>query len=178
MVWAKSARTETTTLRRLTLSRCLKLLSKFCWAFLESERCCGRRRVRRQSAAPHTPLTAGCPASHRFALLLQVLEVLGELHAHAGHHILSDELPLAGVVVQFVEDLLERAVVAEPAVEDGRVGEKQRHDSMVCWVSLRDAPIPIPIPASGIAGLAPIPKSVSASASSGSSCWYRYVYRC
>ncbi len=38
----------------LTLSRCLKLLSKFCWAFLASDRCCGRKRfsmkTQRQSA--------------------------------------------------------------------------------------------------------------------------------
>ncbi|TNN43661.1 hypothetical protein EYF80_046161 [Liparis tanakae] len=36
-----------------------------------------------------------------------VLKVLGELHADAGHHVFRDELPLAGVVVQLVQDLLE-----------------------------------------------------------------------
>lgn len=102
------------------------------------------RTALESGASPHRP--PGCPATHRFALLLQVLEVLGELHAHAGHHVLSDELPLAGVVVHLVEDLLERAVVAESAAEDGRVGKKHRRDSTLCWVALRDAAIP----ASGI----------------------------
>ena len=40
-------------------------------------------------------------------------------HADARHHVLGDELPLAGVVVQLVQDLLERCVIAESAAGDG-----------------------------------------------------------
>jgi len=56
--------------------------------------------------------------SHGFAFQFDVLKVLGELHADAGHHVFRDELPLAGVVVQLVQDLLEWRVIAESAAED------------------------------------------------------------
>lgn len=57
---------------------------------------------------------------HPFALLLEVLQVLGELHADARHHVLGHQLSLAGVVVELVEDLLEGGVVAEPADAQNR----------------------------------------------------------
>lgn len=44
--------------------------------------------------------------SHCFAFLFQILKVLGEFDTDAGHHVFSDELPLAGVIVQLVQDLL------------------------------------------------------------------------
>lgn len=67
-------------------------------------------------------LAAWWAVTHRFTLLLQVLQILCEVHAHGGHHVLSDELPLARVVIELVQDLLERSVVAESAAQDGRVG--------------------------------------------------------
>lgn len=57
---------------------------------------------------------------HPFALLLEILQVLGELHADARHHVLGHQLSLAGVVVELVEDLLEGGVVAEPADAQNR----------------------------------------------------------
>ena len=61
--------------------------------------------------------------SHCFALLFHILEVLGELHADAGHHVFSDELPLSCVIVQLVQDLLQRGVIAESAAQRETIWE-------------------------------------------------------
>lgn len=55
------------------------------------------------------------PLPHPFALLFQILQVFGEFHTDARHHVFGHELSLAGVVVEFVQDLLKRGVVAESA---------------------------------------------------------------
>lgn len=67
-----------------------------------------RRRVHLQPSA----------SSHRSALQLEVLQVLGEVDADHGDHVFGDDLPLAGVVVQLGQDLLEGGVVAESATRD------------------------------------------------------------
>lgn len=46
-------------------------------------------------------------ASDRSALLLELLKVLGEINTNSGDHVFSDDLPLASVIVQLVQDLLE-----------------------------------------------------------------------
>lgn len=51
--------------------------------------------------------------------MFEFLKVLGELDTDAGHHVFSDELPLPGVIVQLVQDLLKRCVIAESATGGG-----------------------------------------------------------
>lgn len=50
---------------------------------------------------------------HPFALLLQILQVFVELHADARRHVFGHDFALAGVIVELIQDLLERRVVAE-----------------------------------------------------------------
>lgn len=120
----------------LTLSRCLKLLSKVCWAFLASERCWGEKRMEvTHSAMLAEPLPLSLsPLPHPFALLFQILQVFGEFHADARHHVFGHELSLAGVIVEFVQDLLKRRVVAESA-DNGGINLLLIHPQLICGAS-------------------------------------------
>lgn len=46
-------------------------------------------------------------ASDRSALLLELLKVLGDVNTNSCDHVFGDDLPLARVIVQLVQDLLE-----------------------------------------------------------------------
>lgn len=52
--------------------------------------------------------------SHHLALLFELLQVLCELDADIDHHVLSDQLPLARIVVHLIQDVQKGLVIGEP----------------------------------------------------------------
>lgn len=67
------------------------------------------------SLPPSPPPSLPHPLPHPFALLLQILQVFAELHADARRHVFGHDFALAGVIVELIQDVLERRVVAESA---------------------------------------------------------------
>lgn len=87
--------------------------------------------LHRLSFIPTIPLSASFPAlcptacfilslapflsfSHHLALLFELLQVLCELNADIDHHVLSDQLPLARIVVHLIQDVQKGLVIGEP----------------------------------------------------------------
>lgn len=64
--------------------------------------------------------------SHRLALHLELLQVLGEFDADVHHHVLSNQLPLSCVVVHLIQDVQEGLVVGEPMGGGGGGTEEMR----------------------------------------------------
>lgn len=52
--------------------------------------------------------------SHHLSLLFEFLQVLCELDADIDHHVLSDQLPLARIVVHLIQDVHKGLVIGEP----------------------------------------------------------------
>lgn len=52
--------------------------------------------------------------SHHLALLFEILEVLCELDADIDHHVLSDQLSLARIVIHLIQDVQKGLVIGEP----------------------------------------------------------------
>lgn len=72
---------------------------------------CGACWVERGTLSQRPPRT---PTPHHLALLLHLLRVLGQLEAHAQTEVFSHQLPLASKVVNFLKDLYEGLLLAEP----------------------------------------------------------------
>ena len=87
------------------------------------------------SPSPLPLLSSSLPpslsSSYRFPLSLQLLQVLAEVHTHSRHQVLSHQLSLARVVIQLVQNVLERRVIGEPA-RGGATGQAVIGGLVVC----------------------------------------------
>lgn len=53
-----------------------------------------------------------------FTLLLELLQVLGEINADIHHQIFSDQLPLPSIVVHLIQDVQKGLVAGQPIIQE------------------------------------------------------------
>lgn len=63
-----------------------------------------------------TPSSTSHFQAHRLPLLLELLQVLGQIDADAHHHVLGNQLPLPRIVIHLIQDVQKRLVAGQPTI--------------------------------------------------------------